>query len=213
MRPSSQRTCLKGPKVASSRPDRSDCPDCPQGQLTFSICGSLPFTAVTGAPCSDTCFRFRIICPADDGEHGDATTCVRGPLLANAAGPPLRRVTVNRHIHLIKTGSAATECEPTAEAGLESSLGVLRIDYSELGTGRGGAGRKRLPFPMKYWLSPGLYQTWSAPVSPGSLAMIAPVFILMITEFGPPVEQPSRAWWGGQFPRAPFQRSRCSPNP
>src|SRR5262249_52279780 len=46
-----------------------------------------------------------IICPADNGEHCDATIGIRSTMgAANAAGPPLRRVTVNRHIHLIFDG-------------------------------------------------------------------------------------------------------------
>src|SRR6516165_423394 len=43
-----------------------------------------------------------IICPADDGEHCDATIVIRSTIgAANLAGPPLRRVTVYRDIHLI----------------------------------------------------------------------------------------------------------------
>src|SRR5215831_10157143 len=46
-----------------------------------------------------------IICPADNGEHCDATIGIRSTIgAANAAGPSLRRVTVNRHIHLIFDG-------------------------------------------------------------------------------------------------------------
>src|SRR5215813_2812595 len=50
---------------------------------------------------SETC----CICPAGVGEHCDATLGIISTMgAANAAGPPLRRVIVNRHIHLIFNG-------------------------------------------------------------------------------------------------------------
>src|SRR5215831_15438262 len=42
-----------------------------------------------------------IICPADDGEYRDAAIVIGA---ANAAGPSLRRVAVDRHVHLILHG-------------------------------------------------------------------------------------------------------------
>src|SRR5262245_28890808 len=89
--------------------------------------------------------------------------------------------------------SAATECDPVAVVTSASACG-----------GEDPASRTpSFPAPdraMKYELSPGLYQTSSAPPSPVAVAMteaIGPDRSSMMIEFAPPAPQPSRISWRG----------------